>query len=55
MTLGSSKHILKSGTEGNTWEFKFRGTCDHITLMTVVSVAAQILKPLVVLQGVEAK
>lgn len=50
----SANCIVRSGTRWNTSEFAFKGTVDHVMLMTIVSVPDQIMKPLVVLPGVEA-
>lgn len=55
MTIGRAKCIVKSGTRGNTRELKFRGSCDHVTLMPVVSAAGQVFTPLFVLPGKEAR
>lgn len=38
-----------------TGELQFRGTCDHVTLMSVVSAACETTKLLVVFPGVEAR
>ena len=42
MTLGRSKCLVKIGSRGNTTEPKFRATCDHVTIMTVISASGQI-------------
>ena len=56
MTLGGrSKCIVQRGTRANTREPKFKGTCDHVTLMPVVSAAGQVYTPVVVLPGKEAR
>lgn len=56
MTLGGrAKCIVSEGARGNIVEPKFRGSCDHVTLMPVVSAAGQALTPVVVLPGKEAK
>lgn len=55
MSLGRSKCVGKTGERGNTMEIKFRGTCDHVTLMSVISAAGQIFTSLVVLPWSEEK
>lgn len=54
MALGKGKCIVKVGTRGITRELKFRVSCNHVTLMSVVSGASQIMMLFVVLPGVEA-
>lgn len=55
MTLGRSKCIVRSVMRANTRELKFRGTCDHVTVMPVISAAGQVMTPLVVFPGREEK
>lgn len=54
MMLGSTKRVFKWSERGNTREIQFRGTCDHVKLLQVISAAGQIMTPIVVLPGVEA-
>lgn len=53
MSFGRSKCVVRRWEKGDTGEIQFRGSCDHVILMPVVSAAGQIMKPLVVLQGIE--
>lgn len=53
--LGRSKCEIASGTRGNTRELKSRVSCNRVTNMPVISPAGQVLTPLVVPSGVEAK
>lgn len=53
MTVGRSKCVVHRGERGNTHELKFRETYDDMILMPVVTLAGQIMKPLVVLPGFE--
>lgn len=55
MTLGRSKFFVPKGRRGNSIESKFRGSCDHVTMMPVISAAGQILTPLFVLPRVEER
>lgn len=55
ITLGRPKFILKWDERGNTRDVKFRGSCDHVTLMPFVSAPGQIMMPLAVLPVVETK
>lgn len=56
MTLGGrSKCVVSQGSRGNTTEPKFKGTCDHVTLMPVVSASGQAYTPVIVLPGKEAR
>lgn len=54
MTLGRPKLISRTGTRGNTIKLKFRGTCDHVTLMPTIYAAGQVITALFVLPGNEA-
>lgn len=56
MSYGSrSKRIVRNGSRANARQLKWRGTCDHVTLMAVVNAAGQSYTPLVVLPGVQAR
>lgn len=55
MTLGRSKCIFKRDESGNTREVQFRGSCDLVSLMPIVSATGQIMTQLVILPVVEAK
>lgn len=55
MTLGMSKCVVASVTRENTREQKFRVSCDHVIIMPVMFTVGQVLTPLVVLSGFEAR
>lgn len=55
MSLTRSKCFRENGEPGNTTEIKFKGTCDHVTLLPVILAIGQILAPIVVLLGSESK
>lgn len=55
MSFGRSKCLVQQGTRANTRELKWRGTCDHVTVMPVISAAGQVFTPLFVLPGAEAR
>lgn len=51
MNLERSKWVFRKDPGEN--EPKFRGTCDHVTIMPAVSVFGQMYTPIVVLPGTE--
>ena len=56
MTHGSrSKRIVKRGSRPNSREVKWKGKCDHLTMMAVVNAAGQTFTPLFVLPGIKAR
>lgn len=55
MKLGRQKCVVENGRRANMRENHFRRSCAHVTLVTAVSASGQILTPLVVFLGKEAK
>lgn len=55
MIRGRLKSLVTKNSRGNTRDPKFRGSCDHITVMPVVSAAGQALTTVIVLPGTEVK
>lgn len=49
MTFRRSKCVGKSGTRGNSTQPKFRGSCNHINMIPVVSASGKVLTPIFVI------
>lgn len=55
MTCPRVNWVVNYGKRGKTREIRFRGTCCHVTLMTVVSAIVQLFKTLLVIPGVQTQ
>lgn len=55
MKFGRANCLAQNGTRGNTLELRWRGTCDHVTVMPIISASGLIFTPLFVLPGSEAR